>query len=313
MTMTTAAKIKTPRAPRKSAVLKLETEIQMPAAASLEDSLLGDLLDQLESVEADSNISADSGSGEIDELLEGLNDDTGVIQADAGAALGDDALTAAIEDVERQTARQAMYAEQKSTGIADGEAPATQPEDLIAAPVAKGKKAAVPKTPKEPKEPRASSVNTKAGDLLKIKLGEKWLDYLIFNNADATTLEQAGLEMKAQEFIDKMNDRDAIAGKVQEKAIMFLTWMARGGNLNEVLKRAITVLHEKDELTSGDKGNLQLNLLEKPYSTGTSRSQSNQVFMLFPILGLCVKEKGRMVPNPDSMLLPIAKQMLGLV
>lgn len=38
-----------------------------------------------------------------------------------------------------------------------------------------------------------------------------------------------------------------------------------------------------------------------------------KMFMALPELGLVIKEKGRMVPNPDSTLLPMAYTTLGLL
>ena len=96
---------------------------------------------------------------------------------------------------------------------------------------------------------------------------------------------------------------------------MLLTWMASGKDtsaLNEVLLRSFSVLFKDGELTSGNKGNLQTNLLSKPYSPGTAASQANQMFMLFPILGITHREKGRMVINPDSAIVDVMKLKMGL-
>lgn len=317
--MTTTARSTRSRKAADKAV-KLETELNLPTAAGApvdDSSILDGLLEQLESVEHDGSVQAID-SDVIEEI--------GAVQPDAGAVTADDALLEDIvADAERATAKAALYAEQKSA-TDDSSKPETTPEAVTGKgkKKGKGKKASAasepaaggePEAPKTPKVPRATSVTHKPGDLLKAKLGAKASEFLIFSMNDAATLDQAGLEAKAQAFIDRMNDKDAIADKVREKIQMFFVWMMKGGGaetLNEVMRRALTVLHEQGELTSGDKGNLQLNLLSKPYSLGTARSQANQMFMAFPELGLTVKEKGKMVPNPDSALLPIAKQMLGL-
>jgi hypothetical protein len=76
--------------------------------------------------------------------------------------------------------------------------------------------------------------------------------------------------------------------------------------------RAFTTLVREGELTSGDKGNLQQDLLAKPYSLGTARSQANQVFMLFPFFKITVKEKGKMIMNPDSVMLAKARAQLAI-
>jgi hypothetical protein len=311
---------------RKAKNVNLEAEVTLPVSVPVADgSILDDLLDQLEAVEGDASIE-DIG-GNAAEVLEEIIDD-GAVQAGAAVgahdAVGDLLLDDIVADAERQQAKKELYASQESSANApDGSAPETTPESVTGKKKGKGKKKAAapavstePEAPAAPKTPRATSVTHKPGDLLKLKLGAKANEFLVFSLNDATTLEQADLEMKAQAFVDRMNDREAIADKVREKIIMLFTWMQKGGGadaLNEVMRRAFTVLHEQGELTSGDKGNLQLNLLAKPYSVGTARSQANQMFMAFPELGLVVKEKGRMVANADSALLPVINQMLGFL
>lgn len=243
--------------------------------------------------------------------------DTGTAEAPTTLPVdaSDEDLEAVLEAAERDAKRQELYAAQEPAVITDAAPPATDPNappadaapaaDADAAPE-KPKKAAKPKA-----APRPTSSTHRPGALLRHKLGEKAGDFLTFSLADGA-LSPEDLAVKQQQFIDRMDALDEIADKVRDKISMFLVWMAKGGELNEVLKRAITVLHTDGCLTSGDKGNLQLNLLAKPYSMGTARSQANQMFMALPELGLCIKEKGRMVPNPDSALLPMAYAQLGL-
>ncbi len=286
------------------------TEAAALSSIESNDAILNDLLGEL----GDDTILEGAAGDELDGLLEET-----IVESDGNMALSADASDTLLESVEEDAARaeakQAIYANQPAgAGIVDGTAPETTAEAVAEATEpakGKGKRAAKPKEPKEPKAPRATSVTHSPGDLLKVKLGEKANDFLVFNMADAM-LPADELQAKIDAFIERMNDRDAIADKVREKMSMFLLWMVRGGDLNEVMKRALNVLHAHGELTSGDKGNLQLNLLEKPYSMGTARSQANQMFMAFPELGLVIKEKGRMVPNPDSTLLPMAYAKLGL-
>lgn len=275
-----------------------------------ENELLGGLLDGVEGMET----------------LEAAGDEI-IESAHAESAIPEDLLDDVIAHVDSKDANAALYAAQDGP-IDDGSAPTTvvaTPVDKAAAKLAKKEaadaaraqkaadkaaaKAALP--PAAPKVPRATSITHKPGALLAVKLGAGFRDYVTFDVKDAT-LNAGDLIAKQDAFIDRMNDRDAIADKVKEKIQMFLTWIQKGGELNEVMKRAITVLHDKGELTSGDKGNLQINLLSKPYSMGTARSQANQMFMAFPELGLVIKEKGRMVANPDSTLLPMAVAALKL-
>lgn len=222
------------------------------------------------------------------------------------AAVEPATLEAAVAEVEKAEAVQELYAEHDGEEVvAAADKPSTDPE----AATAKVKKAKKAKEPKEPKAPRVTSITHKPGDrLLALLGGNKGL--LTFSKDDDTIAAEA----RADKFITDMNDRDAIADKVKDKAIMLLTWIASGkdvGALNEVLLRTFKVLFEQGELTSGKNGNLQTNLLSKPYSPGTAASQANQMFMLLPILGVTMREKGKMVANPDSIIAEAMKVKLG--
>lgn len=216
-------------------------------------------------------------------------------------------LEAAVAELKSEAA-QAVYADQDSETVIDAaDKPATDPEAIAEKPV-KAKKAKAPKTPKEPKAPRITSITHKPGDRLVALLGGK--DWLQFIKSD----DMLAAEKRAEKFIEDMNDREAIADKVKDKAIMLLTWMASGKDvaaLNEVLLRTFKVLFRDGELTSGKNGNLQVDLLGKPYSPGTAASQANQMFMLLPILGVTVREKGRMVINAESAIVDVMKLKLG--
>jgi hypothetical protein len=233
--------------------------------------------------------------GDLDEIIED------------GAPVEADTLEAAVAEVEKVEAVKELYAEQDSEAAVT-DAADTPTTDAAAADkkVAKAKKV---KEPKEPKAPRVTSITHKPGDRLLIALGGN-KELLTFSKADDTIAAEA----RADKFIEDMNDRNAIADKVREKAIMLMTWIASGKDvsaLNEVLLRTFKVLFTEGELTSGQKGNLQQNLLSKPYSPGTAASQANQMFMLLPLLGVTMREKGKMVVNPDSIIAEAMKVKLG--
>lgn len=181
------------------------------------------------------------------------------------------------------------------------------------------KKATAPKAPAEPKEPkapaapRATKVTHTPGGLLMSKLGSAFADTLVFDiNHTPEQMEAAREAFIKRLDVTKKDDPAYIADKVRDKIQMLLVWLNRGGELNEVLKRTLTLLHKDGKVTSGDKGNLQTNLLAKPYSIGTARSQANQMFMALPALQIVIKDKGNMVPNPDSALLMAINAKLGL-
>lgn len=140
------------------------------------------------------------------------------------------------------------------------------------------------------------------------KLGEKASEFLVLELADAE-LDEAALKAKQDAVLAEI---DGLAKKVSEKAVQLFGWLKNGGSLNEVMKRTFEVLAKDGEITSGAKGNLQTNLLAKPYSAGTAASQANQMFMLLPMLKVTMRERGRMIANPESVILMKAKAELGL-
>lgn len=241
-----------------------------------------------------------------DALLNNLLGDLGDEIVEEAVTHEPDELAAAVAELKSEAA-QAVYADQDEVEeIAEGDKPATDPEAIAAKPAKKAKKVAAPK---EPKAPRVTSITHKPGDRLVALLGGKeWLQF-----SKDHTAEDA--QKAADAFIEAMNSRDAIADKVREKAIMLFTWIASGKDtaaLNEVLLRTFQVLLTQGELTSGKNGNLQTNLLSKPYSPGTAASQANQMFMLLPLLGITKREKGNMVADDNSAILDVMKLKLGM-
>jgi len=181
----------------------------------------------------------------------------------------------------------------------------------------KEKKAKEPKAPKEPKE-RSALRDHFATPSQKVAahLGDAKGEYLLLNMDDAMLEGEALVERQASiaAMLDDKNPKTwKLAQKEKEKAVMLFGYLKKGGQLNEVMRRAFTLLINEGELTSGDKGNLQQDLLKKPYSIGTARSQANQMFGLFQALEIVTKsEKGKFVANPDSLILAKVKGMLGL-
>ena len=229
--------------------------------------------------------------------------------------LDDEIVEAAIAEVDAVEARQEIYDAQESSAGAESEndAPLTSVDALVAEkPAKKGKKKPkAAKTPKEPKVAAPKLATSKKAEVLKHRLGAKVNEFLVFDTSDLE-LDETALQAKQEQFLTDLDD--VLADKVGDKALMLFDWIAKGkgvAELNEVIKRGFNLLLADGELTSGDKGSLQADLLKKPYSLGTSRSQSNQIFCLFPALGIAKKEKGRMILNPDSVLLDIYRQRAG--
>lgn len=166
---------------------------------------------------------------------------------------------------------------------------------------------AKPEKPKKEKKERIFF--SKQSDRIAHRLGDKLGEFMLLEIGDADlTGEQ--LQAKNKEVLAAI---DGTAKKVGEKAAMLFKWLQQGGELNEVMKRTFTVMAKDGFITSGDKGNVQENLLAKPYSMGTARSQSNQMFCLFRALKIANTDgKGKLVPNPDSIILMKANATLGL-
>lgn len=232
-------------------------------------------------------------SGMIDALLRGLDDETvadPVTEAD---------IEAAVAGAEEDEARHELYSAQPAGSDV------VEPVVVEAKPVKV--KAKSPKKVKEPAAPRIFFANR--SDRIKHNLGGKVSDFLVLELSDIALSSEA-LKARQDEILGEIDNK--LAKKVGEKAAQLLDWFSKGGKMNEVMRRAFTVLVKDGELTSGDGGNLQNDLLAKPYSMGTARSQANQMFMLFPFFKITVKEKGKMVANPNSVMLAKAKDQLGL-
>ncbi|CAM3121808.1 hypothetical protein [Cupriavidus taiwanensis] len=227
-------------------------------------------------------------------------------------AIDEAALVAAVQGAEKQEALQALYAEQEpALPTSAGDAPATEEVQ--------------PMDPAKPKRQASHnplrSTSAKKSEKLVARLGEQVSEYLVLEMSDATLPPE---ELKAKQDalmamldmsptnIARANGQAAVQKKVADKALMLFGWIKNGGELNEIMRRTFTVLHRDGFLTSGEKGNLQLDLLAKPYSLGTARAQSSQMFALLPLLKIAIREKGKMIANPDSALLPQIKARLAL-
>lgn len=154
-------------------------------------------------------------------------------------------------------------------------------------------------------------VSAKTSEKIMFRLGGKAGDFLILETKDAE-LDEAALKARQAELLKEFDGTSQI--KVREKMVQLFGYLS-GTNtkLNEVMRRAFTVLLKDGNLISGEKGNLHVDLLAKPYSVGTARAQSGQIFSLFPQLKIVNKtDRGVYQANPDSVILQAMKQRLGL-
>lgn len=186
-----------------------------------------------------------------------------------------------------------------------------------AAPANTGKIEAAAKPTPAPAKPNDAAgtvrpgVSAKTSEKIMFRLGSKAGDFLVLETKDAE-LDEAALKARQDEMLKNFDGTSQI--KVREKMVQLFGYLS-GSNakLNEVMRRAFTVLLKDGNLISGEKGNLHVDLLAKPYSVGTARAQSGQIFSLFPQLKIVNKtDRGVYVANPDSVILQMMKQRLGL-
>jgi hypothetical protein len=104
----------------------------------------------------------------------------------------------------------------------------------------------------------------------------------------------------------------SMAEYVGDKAVNLFSFLKTGGGLNTVTSRAFDVFIRDGQIVGGDQGNIVQNLLTKPYSIGTARSQGNQMIQLFTGLEIGKRTaRGTVVVNPDSVILERVKTILG--
>lgn len=112
----------------------------------------------------------------------------------------------------------------------------------------------------------------------------------------------------SKELVKALNERlsglDDLPKKVGEKAVNLIAHLGGGAKLSCYTEIAIKMLIETGELTSKA---LFERYVARPYSEGTSRSQSGQMMQLLPALGLADRTgRGSLTLRKDSV---IAKQL----
>jgi hypothetical protein len=267
---------------------------------ALIDLILGDIIEG-ETLEADATQS------QVEEVGAGH-----VVESEVEAAV------ASIEKIE---SIHAMYADDAPDAAAEASAadmPKTDPEAVVGKMAKVGKPPKAPKPPKPPKAYAPTFASSKRSEVLASKLGEKMGEFLLLEVSDVE-LDAEALTTKQSDLLKLLDTRpgtgeSSTQKKVAEKIVQLFAYMRGGGALNEVMRRAFEALMKDGALTSGDKGNLHASLLEKPYSVGTCRAQAGQIFAMFPMLKITIKDgKGRQVANPDSLILMKISAMLSIV
>jgi hypothetical protein len=151
---------------------------------------------------------------------------------------------------------------------------------------------------KAPITKRISTIGMTKSVALATALGDK-LDELL-------TIDTKDLALSDEERFDKrialLETIDKMPIKIGEKTTNLFAHIAKGAALSNYTRIAINFLVQNDEMSSKQ---LKDAFLARPYSEGTSSSQTTQMMNLLPALGIAIKSGGRLIPNPTSTLLPL--------
>jgi hypothetical protein len=146
-------------------------------------------------------------------------------------------------------------------------------------------------------------------DRIVARLGDNLGDYMVFEAADG---ELVGDALKAKQA-EALAVIDGMAVKVKNRASLLIDWLSgKTAKPNEILFRALNVLHDDGKIATGDGGNLHKNLLKKPYSPSAARAMGRNTITVLEKTKMIVatKVKGEYAPNPNSLFLMMARQML---
>lgn len=281
---------------------KTTTAVEVLMSTELATADAGTDAGLLDSLIAELNAS-DAGSGENSEIIEAAD------AADTTPVVDDSIIESAMEAAAEAIDREELYAEQGAALEQTETSEADKPK--VEAKPKRERKAKAEKPDAEPKVPRVTFHGNSRSAVLDHRLKGKAHEFLILEAQDALLSEEE-LKAKQDELRDQLDN--VLAKKVAEKAIMLFRDLGAGVAVkNEVMAITFQVLKRDGYIQSGDKGNLQ-QALGKKYSVGTSRSQSNQMFAMLPFLKITNKagEKGKQEPNPNSALLPLIYNGLGL-
>lgn len=155
---------------------------------------------------------------------------------------------------------------------------------------------------KAPATKRISTAGMAKSEALATALGDK-LDTLLMVDSD-------DLALPADEQFDKrialLEKIDGLPKKIGEKATNLFAHVSKGAQLSNYTRIAINFLLQHGEMTSKQ---LKDTYLARPYSEGTSSSQTTQLMNLLPALGIAKKEAGKLVINPTSTLFPLLTKL----
>lgn len=269
-----------------------------------------------------------SAEDDLDALLSclGLDEPDTIVPAPVEELVGEFDLEAAVKDAEAQEVLEEHYNAESAEAevVAAPVDPMSDPAALLSgAPImhvdgstvslpAAPKKAKAPKAPKEPKAPKAPVVRkhyANKSERITDKLGADLGSYTVLELADASLTgdELAAKQTETMEII-------AAAGvKVQMRAGYLMEFAAgKAAELNLVATTALKLLKTDGKITTGENGNLHLELIKK-YSKGSANSMGNNTIAAMRALKMItLSSKGEYAPNPASLYLMKLNPMIGL-
>lgn len=218
--------------------------------------------------------------------VDGVDDEEIVEEvAEAAADATDEEIEEIIAALEIEEAKAEAYAEQEpGADMVIEEAAAESNEG--------GKPA---KKAKAPRAYRKTMAGYKKSEVIMDRLGANSHEYFALELADAE-LSQEELKAKQEEMLARI---DGIAKKIGEKAVNLLSWLAGRAKLSNYTEQALRLLIEKGKITSKD---LLEHYKARPYSEGTSRSQSQQLMKLLPEMKVGIMDGKVMHLNPESLI-----------
>ena len=250
-------------------------------------------LHSLETLEAES-----AHDSMLNDLIASLDAPDEVIVESTMSAISIDTamLAAAVSGAE---ATEVSVASASVTTLEAGSAPTGDASDVkpAAAATDKPKRVAVPRKRYTDKTER-----------LKDKLGTDLAEYSVLTLADAGVTDTDLLAVMESTLVIIRG----MSGKSQNWAVKFIEFMAgKKAAMSEVTGRILKLLQKDGFVSTGNTGNMYLDLVSKPYSPGAARAMGgNNLAMLMHLKVIQPDGKGRYVANPESLLLMKANSML---
>lgn len=250
-------------------------------------------LHSLEAIEAES-----AHDSMLNDLIASLDADDEIIAEPSMMAIAIDPamLEAAVSGAE---ATEVSVASASVTSLESGSAPSGDASDVkkTAAAVDKPKRVATPRKRYTDKTER-----------LKDKLGTDLAEYSVLTLADAGVTDTDLLAVMESTLVIIRG----MSGKSQNWAVKFIEYMAgKKAAMSEVTGRILNLLQKDGFVSTGNTGNMYLDLVSKPYSPGAARAMGgNNLAMLMHLKVIQPDGKGRYIANPESLLLLKANSML---